>query len=66
MARLGERRGAYRVLVGKLKVRDHWEDQGVNARTVKLRLTETGHEGLDQSGLVQGEVLSCFEHVDKP
>jgi hypothetical protein len=25
----GEKRNAYRILVGKEKVRDHWEDQGV-------------------------------------
>jgi hypothetical protein len=28
VARVGERRGVYRVLVGGPNVRDHWEDQG--------------------------------------
>jgi len=30
----GERRGAYRVLVGKLEVRGHLEDPGVDGRIV--------------------------------
>ena len=30
VARMGEERGAYRVLVGKLGERDHWRDLGVD------------------------------------
>jgi len=29
---MGERRGAYRVLVGKLEGRDHLEDPGIDGR----------------------------------
>ena len=32
MTRMGERRGAYRVLVGKLEGRDHLEDPGIDER----------------------------------
>jgi len=49
-----------------LKVRDQWGDQDINARTVKLRVIETGHEGVDQSGLVQGELWVSFEHGYNP
>jgi len=34
VARKGERRGVYRVLVGKLRERDHWEDPGVDERII--------------------------------
>jgi hypothetical protein len=33
MVRKGEGRGVYRALIGKPKVRDHWEDLGVGGRT---------------------------------
>jgi hypothetical protein len=33
-ARKGERRGVYRVLVGKLRARDHLEDPGVGGRII--------------------------------
>jgi hypothetical protein len=29
VARMGEKRNAYRILVGNLKERDHWEDQDI-------------------------------------
>jgi hypothetical protein len=32
VARMGEGRSVYRVLVGGPKVRDHWEDLGVGGR----------------------------------
>jgi len=31
---MGEERGVYRVLVGNLRERDHWGDQGVDGRTI--------------------------------
>jgi hypothetical protein len=34
VARMGERRGAYRVLVGKLREKDHLEDGGVDGRII--------------------------------
>jgi hypothetical protein len=38
VARMGEGRGAYRVLVGGPKARDHWKDVGVGRR-ITLRWT---------------------------
>jgi hypothetical protein len=34
VAGLGEERGVCRVLVGNLRVRDHWEDPGVDGRII--------------------------------
>ena len=34
VAHMGERRGAYRVLVGSLRERDHLEDTGVDGRII--------------------------------
>jgi len=34
VARMEERRGAYRVLVGKLRERDHLGDRGIGRRVV--------------------------------
>jgi hypothetical protein len=34
VARIGERRGAYRVLVGKSEEGDHLEDPGVDGRII--------------------------------
>jgi hypothetical protein len=38
VARMGQGRGVYRVLVGRPKGRDHWEDLGVGGR-ITLRWT---------------------------
>jgi hypothetical protein len=49
LARMGERRGVYRVVVGNLRERDHLEDPGVNGRTMLkwiFRKWDGGH-GLD-------------------
>jgi hypothetical protein len=43
VARMGEGRGVYRVLVGRPEGRDHWEDLGVGGR-IKLRWT-LGRQG---------------------
>jgi hypothetical protein len=34
VARMGEKRNAYRILVGKPEGRDHWEDQDVDGWTI--------------------------------
>jgi hypothetical protein len=34
VARMGEKRKAYRILVGKPEVRDHWEDLDVSGWTI--------------------------------
>ena len=34
VARIGDRRGAYRVLVGKMRERDHLEDLAVDGRII--------------------------------
>jgi hypothetical protein len=52
MARMGERRGAYRALVGKPEGRNHLEDPGVDGRIILKWIFERldGGHGLDQSG----------------
>jgi len=51
VARVGERRGVYRVLVGKPKERDHLGDPGVDGRIILKRIFKKweGHR-LDGSG----------------
>jgi len=34
VARIGDRRGVYRVLVGKFEGKDHLEDPGVDGRVI--------------------------------
>jgi hypothetical protein len=46
VARMGERRNAYRIMVGKPEGRDHWEDQDVGGWTIlKWILREIGWDG---------------------
>ena len=52
VARMGERRGLYRVLMGKLRERDHLGDPGVDGRIILrwiFRKYEVGN-GLDRAG----------------
>jgi hypothetical protein len=35
---MGERRGAYRVLVGKPAAGDHWGDPGIDGRIILRRI----------------------------
>jgi hypothetical protein len=49
VARMGEGRGVYRVLVGNLRERDHWIEPGVDGRIILrwiFRKWDVGH-GLD-------------------
>jgi hypothetical protein len=65
---MGERRGAYRALVGKPegrrplgRPRRRWEDN------IKMDLSEVGWgHGLDQSGSGQGQVAGSCEYGDEP
>ena len=51
VARMGERRGVYRVLVGKPGERDHLEDPGLDGRIILwiFRKWDMGY-GLDRAG----------------
>ena len=49
VARMGEGRGVYRVLVGKLKERDHWGDPDVDGRII-LRWIFGKWEGVARTG----------------
>jgi hypothetical protein len=46
VARMGEKRNAYRVLVGKPEERDHWEDQDVGGWTISKWILERMDEML--------------------
>ena len=52
VARMGERRGVYRVWWGNLGERDHLEDPGLNGRVI-LKLQEVVCGGMDWIELVQ-------------
>jgi hypothetical protein len=41
VARMGDKRNAYRILVGKQNERDHWEDQDVGLWTILKWILET-------------------------
>jgi hypothetical protein len=50
---MGERRGAYRVLVGKPERRNHLEDPGVDGRIILKWVIEQWYGGMDWIGLAQ-------------
>jgi hypothetical protein len=70
VARMGERRKVYRVLVGKPEGKNHLEDQGVGGKMgsewILRRLTWGGGCGLDSTGSGQGPVAGCCECGDEP
>ena len=50
---MGERRGAFRVLVGKLEGRNHLKDQGVDGRMILKWILEKWDGGMDWFDLAQ-------------
>jgi hypothetical protein len=46
VASMGERRGVYRVLVGKLRERDHLGDKGVDGRIIFRRIFRNWYVGV--------------------
>jgi hypothetical protein len=51
VARIGETRNVYRILVGKPKERDHWEHQCVGGLTI-LKWTLDREDGMVWIGLI--------------
>jgi hypothetical protein len=70
VARMGEGRNVYRVLVGKPKGRDHLEYRGVDGRMGSKwtlgRLVGGGGGGVDSPGSRKGPVAGCCECGDEP
>jgi hypothetical protein len=50
---MGERRGAYRALVGKLREGDHLEDSSVDGRIILKWIFEWLDGGMDEIDLAQ-------------
>ena len=46
VARMGEERGVYRVLVGKPEGRNHWRDLGVDGRIILERISRRWDVGI--------------------
>ena len=53
VARMGERRGAYRVLVGKSEERNHIKDPGVDEMIILKCIFEKGNGGMDWIDMAQ-------------
>jgi len=51
VACMGEGRGVYRVLVGRPKAKDHWEDLGIGGRII-LKWTLGRQGSMEQTGLI--------------
>jgi hypothetical protein len=68
VARMGERRGAYRALVGKPEGRRPLErPRRRREDNIKMDLREVGWgHGLDQSGSGQGQMAGCCVYGDEP
>ena len=66
MASMGEERGAYRVLVGKLEGRNHWGDLGVDGWIILGWISRMWVCGLDWAGSGQGQVADACECGNEP
>jgi hypothetical protein len=65
---MGERRGAYRVLVGKPEERDHLEFSGVDGRII-LKWISKDSVGSARTGLIWlriEEVVGCCLRANEP
>jgi hypothetical protein len=60
---MGESRGAYRILMGKLREEDHFIDSGVDGRIILKWILQkwNGVHGLDRPGSGKGQVANFFE-----
>ena len=54
VARMGERRGVHRVLVGDLRGREHLEDPGIDGRIILTWMSLKWDGGMDWINLAQG------------
>jgi len=61
-ARMGERRGVFRVLVGNLRERDHFEDPGVDGRIILRWIFRKW----DRAGSGQRQVVGTCECDNEP
>jgi hypothetical protein len=61
---MGEKRNAYKILVGNVKKRDHSEDTGVNGKIIFEWIL--GKQEWDVSGSGKGPVTGCFERGNEP
>jgi hypothetical protein len=52
-ARLGEGKGAYRILVGRLEGRNHLEDPGLDGMIILKRIFKTWDGGMNWIDMVQ-------------
>jgi hypothetical protein len=68
VARIGEERKVYKVLLVFLKERDYLEDQGVGGKMGSEWISGDwlGGCGLDSTGSGQGPVAGCCECGDEP
>jgi hypothetical protein len=64
---MGERKGVYRVWCGRLRLRSHKEDLGIDGRiTLKLVLRNGFGLGFDLCGVICGHVSDCCERGNEP
>ena len=64
VARMGERRDAYKNWCGNLRERDHLEEPGVDGKIILRWISESGMwgYGLDRYGSGQGRVAGTCKH----
>jgi hypothetical protein len=63
---MGERRGVYRVLVGKTEGKNHLEDPGERKIILRSSGSEMWGHGLDRSGSGHGQVAGTCKRGNEP